>query len=149
VPRALLGLLLSYGLVVGGAYVGAWATSEPPDAVVVVAPGKQVQHTRRCTEAEARALGKFLVDERLFGPNVPHEQGARLDREGDAVIVSFWLDAEPTAEDRDYYAELALSLSERLFNGERVFIRLLDANWKVRSTADSEHGKVLRKRNGP
>jgi hypothetical protein len=126
-------MLLFLGLAWASAFTWEEMTA---DREVVVAARKKVLYTRSVNEADARRLGKALQDMGVFTGTT--EQAARLDREGLGWVVSFWIKGPISADDRAYWAGLARELSQKVFGGRRVRVRLFDVDSDaVKATLDS------------
>jgi hypothetical protein len=129
---SILGMVLFLGLALGIGFAYETATA---DREVVIAPNKKVLYTRQVSDADARQLGKVLQQIGTFSGT--SEQGARLDRDADEWVVSFWLDGNPTPLDREHYTEVARQLSAQAFNGQPVRVQWLGDKSQVKATMKS------------
>jgi hypothetical protein len=97
-------------------------------------PDEEVIYADGATEAEAQKLGKLLQDERYF--NGVGGKTVRITRDGNRAVVDFvvqenaWLDLEIVKS----FEQLKPRLSQEIFDGRPVQIRLIDESMEVRKT---------------
>src|SRR5262249_46670229 len=129
-----LGALLFLGLAICGYFAYELVGGEEWGQKVAFGAGEEVYFTKNVTEAEARQLGRFLQEDGYF--NGRNNATAQLAREGERIIVSFvvqrnaWNDAQIVAS----YRSIGEEISERLYGGRQVEVRLCDEELTVKKT---------------
>jgi hypothetical protein len=133
VGLSIIGMILFLGLAggIGIAYEDLMADKE-----LTVGPNKKVFYSRQVSEADARRLGKVLMEIGSFSGN--QEQGARLDREGEVWVVTFWVRAALVDAELAALQAEAREISVKAFDGKPVRVELRgEVDNKIKETANS------------
>ncbi len=101
---------------------------------VVISPGKEVFYGKEATEGEARMVGKFLQEDGYFSGN--NEASVLVEKERKQYTVTFVMlnPEQPSEEVLAYFRGLTPRLSQEVFNGDRVEIKLSDPEMNVKRT---------------
>ncbi len=127
-----IGVLCAVVLVAG--IGGYYLVFDPWGRKINYGPSEEVYYTGGATEAEARQLGRVLMEEGVFDGS--SEAAVQLKKEGETFVVSFLV--QEGAWDRkdivDFYRELQPTLSARAFDGKPAEVRLCDTDLVVKKT---------------
>lgn len=92
--------------------------------------GGDLLYTSQVTEADAKKLGNFLVEDKFFDGT---EKTVKLNKSDGTYEFRMVLKERTTKK----YSGVAKKLSEQVFNGQKVVVHLCDAEFKTLQSTSS------------